>query len=61
MDFVSTKYTPTQGKTDPIDVRASEIARREGRTQITEDDRKRAFSEMKEMSPIVNTDQRQKG
>ena len=42
---------PEEGKTDPVDVRAAEIAKREGRESISDADRKRAFDEMQEMAP----------
>lgn len=42
------KKDALQGETDAIEVRAGEIAKREGRHDITEEDRKRAFQEMKE-------------
>lgn len=51
---MNTKQTPAQQKTDPVDVRAAEIAKREGRSAITDGDRKRAFEEMKKTSPSVD-------
>gem|GEM_PF-6267635 len=46
-----TDETPAQNKTDAVDARAAEIAKREGRSQISDADRKSAFEEMKETSP----------
>ncbi len=43
--------TPVQNKTDPIDARAADIAKQEGRDKISDDDRKRAFEEMQRMAP----------
>lgn len=40
-----------QGKLDEVEVRAAEIARREGRDEVTNEDRRRAFHEMREMDP----------
>ncbi len=45
------KNNAVQGKTDPVEVRASEIAQREGRDAVTDDDRKRAYDELRKMGP----------
>lgn len=45
--------TPAQNKTDAVDVRASELAKREGRVEISDADRKRAFDEMQKTAPKV--------
>ncbi len=43
------KDNAVQGKTDPVEVRASEIAQREGRSAVSDEDRTRAYKEMSEM------------
>ena len=45
------KTNAVQGKTDPVEVRASEIAQREGRDAVSDEDRKRAYNELREQSP----------
>ena len=50
------KNNAVQGKTDPVEVRASEIAQREGRSCVSDEDLKRAYTELREMSaPPVGT------
>jgi len=50
------KNNAVQGKTDPVEVRAAEIAQREGRNSVSDDDRKRAYKELSEMgAPPVTT------
>ena len=43
------KNNAVQGKTDPVEVRASEIAQREGRNSVSDEDRKRAYKELRDM------------
>lgn len=45
--------TPTQGRTDAVDVRAAEIAKRAGRDTISDADRKKAYEEMRKSSITV--------
>ena len=45
------KDNALQGKTDAVEVRASEIAQREGRSTVSDEDRRRAYKELREMSP----------
>ncbi|WP_166442559.1 hypothetical protein [Phragmitibacter flavus] len=45
--------TPSENKTDPVDVRAAEVAKRDGRTEITDTDREKAFTEMQTTAPEV--------
>ncbi|MDB6137272.1 MAG: hypothetical protein JWO94_344 [Verrucomicrobiaceae bacterium] len=40
-----------QGKMDPVEMRAAEIAKRDRRDSVTDEDRQRAFHELQEMSP----------
>ncbi len=42
------KNDALEGKTDAVEMRAAEIAKREGRHDITDEDRKLAFEELKE-------------
>lgn len=51
VQLMTTPQEPEDGKTDPVDVRAAEIAKREGRETISDADRKRAFEEMQKMAP----------
>lgn len=44
------KNDALQGKTDTVEMRAAEMAKREGRHDITDEDRKRAFEELKKTS-----------
>ncbi|MDB6075469.1 MAG: hypothetical protein JWO89_3109 [Verrucomicrobiaceae bacterium] len=48
------KDNAVQGKMDPVETRAAEIAQREGRTTVTNDDRRVAFEELGEMGPPAN-------
>ncbi len=38
-----------QGKPDAVEVRAAEIAKREGRDKVTDEDRERAYNELRKM------------
>lgn len=41
---------PKPGSADPIEVRAAEVAKRQGHSQVTDQDRKLAYEELRSMS-----------
>lgn len=45
--------SPTQGKSDPVEVRAAEIAKREGRDTTTQEDLERAYKELRQMGAVA--------
>lgn len=49
-DTIIRDAVPKPGSPDPIEVRAAEVAKRHGHARVTDEDRKLAYQELRNMS-----------